>query len=141
MKSQIKFIKSTRLFSTCETKSNLLSGNYNYFVAQSDKNGFSSTISSLNDFKVNLKKDLENKLNRELVLKTNEALETLKLHNRTVSDHTNLSGNISQNEVYNIYQTLAKDFKNNTTPTDYFLKNSTENNRLVYIKETNVTFY
>lgn len=85
--------------------------------------------------------DIENKLNRELILRGNEALEFINLYNRSLDDHENFTSKIGEKDIYNVYYEMTKDFKSETCGIQSLVESSTLENRLVYSNKSLVSLF
>ena len=104
----------------------LLSGRYDQFL----KENYADALNNLKTLKSSVGHKKENKIDRELLLRINEALEYISFHNRTKEDHDNLSGLINEQSTFKIYNSVKKLFNNNDK--DILVNHSTKNNRLIY---------
>lgn len=82
--------------------------------------------------KNNLAHNKENKLNRELIIKTVQTIDILSNQNRTNEDHQNHTTEITEENVYRVYQTSSKDFSIKAQNTQALLKSSSTNSRYLY---------
>ena len=71
-----------------------------------------SVVDKLKSIESQISHDKENKLNRELLLRGEEALEVLNLHYRSLDDHANFSARIEEKDVMKVYYSMTNDLKN-----------------------------
>lgn len=112
----------------------LISGKYESLLKQN----YSEALNNLKSLKSSISHKKENKIDRELLLRINEALEFISFHNRTNEDHKNLSGIINEQSTYKVYNSVKKLFNINNK--DILINHSTKDNRLVYFYNSIVSY-
>mmetsp|Transcript_21231 Transcript_21231/g.22016 ORF Transcript_21231/g.22016 Transcript_21231/m.22016 type:complete len:453 (-) Transcript_21231:95-1453(-) len=113
-------------------KQSLISKNYNYFLDESNIRGLDQVVSELKALQSNLSHQKEKKIDRELILRSNEAIEVLSLYNRSVEDHSNFSASINENNIYKVYNTMIKTLPDETSDVNKLILLSSTNNRVIY---------
>lgn len=98
----------------------------------SKSKGYVELISDLKSLKNSLAHNKENKYNRELILKTSQAINILANQQKTNEDHENYTTEITEENTYRVYQTSTKDFAGNAQNTDALIKSSSANARYLY---------
>lgn len=111
--SKIQLLETLHPDRTQEITHKLLNKDYKYFIdkSYSKDSSYETVLSELKSFKSSFAHDKESKLNRELIVKSNEAITVLAYHNRDIRDHHNFSSRVSENEVYKVYKAFTKSIK------------------------------
>lgn len=65
-------------------------------------------------------------------MRSNEALEIVSIYNRTAEDHENFTSKIDQRNIYQVYNAMLQNLKNETSDISELITNSSTNHRQVY---------
>ena len=132
--SKIQLLETLHPDRTQDITHKLLNKDYKYFIDKSfsKDNSYESVLSELKSFKSSFAHDKESKLNRELIIKSNEAITVLAYHNRNIRDHDNFSSKVSENEVYKVYKAFTRNLKHLGKEDLNETKEITQNGKLLY---------
>jgi len=117
IKKNLKFFTTKYLQTQHPEKTNvlvkrLLNKEYNKFINESEyKNNYENTLSDLKSIQSSFSHDKESKLNRQIIFNSNQALQLIAYHHRSLEDHKNYSLKISELEMYKVYEAMISSFK------------------------------